>query len=173
MWDMQADPKFQVSPAICPADIAPTSPRPEHLRYPHCSGFRAQSCFLHCTEHENAGACFSLGLAFRNAENFPDSVHYTMDLNQEACRLGYMNACVNILATAAKNTALPGFSDDCRMRTFQAACENGAPWGCTMLGWEYRRGNQLIDADMSQAIDFFQQACDLVPEGHRACQLQQ
>lgn len=167
LFELHTEKRLRSDPTQCPADLyLPASTPPTHTLWDCNAEFRNQ-CLTNCLAGD-PDECFSLGYQFEVTTPFEGSDLIVLPLYRRACVLGDSNACVN-LAAANSADSQPLFDAECRMQTYELDCENGGPWGCSMLAFEYLHGNEIIRADREYAKDLNNRACDLAPDNHEAC----
>lgn len=92
-----------------------------------------------------------------------------------ACAAGHANGCTNAGATVKNGSWIHGTrvaaaaTRDCQYRTYEAACDAEAPWGCFMLGLEWAVEGVNGETDIAEARAAWRKACQLVPDSS-ACE---
>jgi TPR repeat protein len=151
----------------CPADVFPKSGR-----YPSGNRDCAKRpgwCLALC-RFGNGDACFGIARAIETELDTSGDADLKFPLFMAACAAGNANGCTNAGATAKNGSWLDrspelARSRDCQYRTYTLACMTGAPWGCYMLGSEWKRMGVNGVTDEAKARQFYERACELAPDG--------
>ena len=176
----EANDEIQSHYKVCPAEIANTA-RPlwrllfpgEHISRESC-GEDIKACYRTCMEEGNAAACLALGYTLQAASPVISPLWSQM-LFAQACAAGNSGGCTN-RAAGIRNGQLDGdpmLDTDpdelrsCFLRTFTLTCNEGDPWGCTMLGQSYQFG-EGAPPDVRAAKRFYEKSC-AISENFPAC----
>lgn len=133
--------------ATCPANVFPRSGR-YSAGMTDCED-NPGACYNACLKGDG-NACFGLAHAFELSQNdkgrraFYSDFTYTLFL--AACQQGNANGCTNAGATAKNGTWIKkrpsnAIAVSCQYRTYKAACDTNAYWGCSMLGGLHSRSD--------------------------------
>ena len=117
------------------------------------------ACYPACLDGDGA-ACFDLGFVVqRRAAELPAAQLVSESFFARACYLGVAAGCTNRAAGIMRefdgDPLVEGADDSglgCAHATFALSCEDGDPWGCTMLGLTFAFGEGVEkDADRARA----------------------
>lgn len=152
----------------CPADVFPAVGR--HSKGSQECSERPGWCLVQCRAGVGR-ACFGIARAIEVDLDDVNDSNFSYPFFMAACAAGSANGCTNAAATSKNGDWLPGLGPgiaaerDCQYRTYQAACEANAPWGCFMLGMEWGFEGVKGEVDRDKAVAAWQRACVLDPDG--------
>ena len=147
--EVLGDPEIGARYRICPADlydgargwIASLFGGPRTPWVPDMCADRIGQCRSQCRDGDGA-ACFDLALMMQRQED--DGLlegQASERLFSEACNGGDPSGCTNRAAALGNEDTGDAFTqasaqdtESCAYRSFDLACAQDDPWGCTMLG---------------------------------------
>ena len=133
--------------ATCPADVFPRKGR-YSAGMKDCES-KPAACYNACLKGDGK-ACFGLAHAFEKSRKEDRRRAYYSDFTYTlflaSCQQGNANGCTNAGATAKNGTWINkrpnnAISVFCQYRTYKAACDTNAYWGCSMLGGLHDRAD--------------------------------
>lgn len=147
----------------CPADVAAATAVAVD-RWAGTCDVDLASCLRRCEAREPT-ACYAAALHVQAGKR---DVPLEDALFLRACALGIASACTNrAAAIQVREPDRPGGAA-CATRTFELACAQRDPWGCTMFGFNLAHGTG-VETDRARALAVLPGAC-VDSEADPACQ---
>ena len=145
----------------CPADVIAEEAQDLSREITYCDS-QVEKCWLDCWRG-GGSECYALANFFQRSEPARDHVGA---LYLRSCALGIDSGCTNRAAGILLSVdSLEQDSDSvaCSNRTFEAICDRGDAWACTMFGMSLTRAIGM-EADHVRALEILPRACAVYPD---------
>jgi hypothetical protein len=158
-------PDWLFSVYACPSEIMPEKGlRPLYLS-DGCSGDPI-GCIAKCRS-DDPSACYSLALLIQEQTEGGDESSEALFLR--SCKLGIVSGCTNRAANIFDVKKDDPAGEKCAVDTFEKACLQDDPWGCTMYGFALSEGIGR-DRNISEGLIALSKACLLSSDAEQpAC----
>ena len=138
----------------CPVDRMPEKGRRPDSSLNDCA-INPERCLQKC-DAKDGDACYFLANLIQEHDKIENDVAEV--LYQRSCELGVVSGCTNRAANILERNEEKG--NVCAAHTFEKACLNDDPWGCTMYGFVVAEGIGR-QKNLSEAELLLKKACEI------------